>query len=104
MKIMIIGSEGMLGHDLVDVLSAEHEISTTTIDTLDITDIDKTIKTVKKNNPDVLVHAAAFTDVDGSESNPDLAYKVNAIGTRNVAVACHRSRLCNGIYMHRLCF
>ena len=46
MKIMIIGSEGMLGHDLVDVLSAEHEISTTTIETLDITDIDKTIKTV----------------------------------------------------------
>lgn len=88
MKIMIIGSEGMLGHDLVDVLSAEHEISTTTIDTLDITDIDKTIKTVKNNNPDVLIHAAAFTDVDGSESNPDLAYKVNAIGTRNVAVAC----------------
>lgn len=88
MKIMIIGSEGMLGHDLVDVLSAEHEISTTTIETLDITDIDKTIKTVKKNNPDVLIHAAAFTDVDGSESNPDLAYKVNALGTRNVAVAC----------------
>ena len=88
MKIMIIVSEGMLGHDLVDVLSAEHEVSTTTIDTLDITDIDKTIKTVKKHNPDVLVHAAAFTDVDGSESNPDLAYKVNATGTRNVAVAC----------------
>ncbi len=91
MKIMIIGSEGMLGHDLVDVLSAEHEISTTTIDTLDITDIDKTIKTVKNNNPDVLIHAAAFTDVDGSESNPDLAYKVNAIGTRNVAVACQEA-------------
>ena len=88
---MIIGSEGMLGHDLVDILSAEHEISTTTIDTLDITDIDKTIKTVKENNPDVLIHAAAFTDVDGSESNPDLAYKVNAIGTRNVAVACQEA-------------
>ena len=91
MKIMIIGSEGMLGHDLVDILSAEHEISTTTIDTLDITDIDKTIETVKKNSPDVLIHAAAFTDVDGSESNPDLAYKVNAIGTRNVAVACREA-------------
>ncbi len=95
---MIIGSEGMLGHDLVDVLSAEHEISTTTIDTLDITDIDKTIKTVKKNNPDVLVHAAAFTDVDGSESNPDLAYKVNAIGTRNVAVACKEAD-CTMVYI-----
>jgi dTDP-4-dehydrorhamnose reductase len=91
MKIMIIGSEGMLGHDLVDVLSAEHEIFTTTIDTLDITDLDETIKTVKNNNPDVLIHAAAFTDVDGSESNPDLAYKVNAIGTRNVAVACQEA-------------
>lgn len=91
MKIMIIGSEGMLGHDLVDVLSADNEVCTTTIDTLDITDIDKTIKTVKDNNPDVLIHAAAFTDVDGSESNPDLAYKVNAIGTRNVAVACEKA-------------
>ncbi len=91
MKILIIGSEGMLGHDLVDILSTENEISTTTIDTLDITEIDKTIETVKKNNPDVVVHAAAFTDVDGSESNPDLAYKVNALGTRNVAVACKES-------------
>lgn len=88
MKVLIIGSEGMLGHDLVDALSAENEISTTTIDTLDITDINKTIKTVKEINPDVVVHAAAFTDVNGSESNSDLAYKVNVLGTRNVAVAC----------------
>lgn len=91
MKILIIGSEGMLGHDLVDILSIENEISTTTIHTLDITDINKTIETVKKKNPDVVVHAAAFTDVDGSESNPDLAYKVNALGTRNVAVACREA-------------
>ncbi|MGB9937109.1 MAG: dTDP-4-dehydrorhamnose reductase [Methanobacterium sp.] len=91
MKVLIIGSEGMLGHDLVDVLSAENEISTTTIDTLDITDIDKTIQTIKDVNPDVVVHAAAFTDVNGSESKKDLAYKVNAIGTRNVAVACREA-------------
>lgn len=98
MKIMIIGSEGMLGHDLVEILSAENEVCTTTIDTLDITDIEKTIKTVKENNPDVLVHAAAFTDVDGSESNPDLAYKVNALGTRNVAVACKEAN-CTMVYI-----
>ena len=98
MKIMIIGSEGMLGHDLVDVLSVENEVSTTTIDTLDITDIDKTIETVKRNDPDVLIHAAAFTDVDGSESNPDLAFKVNATGTRNVAVACHEAN-CAMVYI-----
>ncbi|HEX3014105.1 MAG TPA: dTDP-4-dehydrorhamnose reductase [Methanobacterium sp.] len=91
MKVLIIGSEGMLGHDLVDILSAENEISTTTIDTLDITDINKTIKTVKEINPDVVVHAAAFTNVDGSESNSDLAYKVNVLGTRNVAAACNEA-------------
>jgi dTDP-4-dehydrorhamnose reductase len=88
MKVLIIGSEGMLGHDLVEILSKENEISTTTIDTLDITDIEKTIATVKNIEPDVVVHAAAFTDVNGSEDKKDLAYKVNGIGTRNVAVAC----------------
>ncbi len=41
MKVMIIGAEGMLGHDLEDILSKDHQISTTTIDTLDITDIEK---------------------------------------------------------------
>lgn len=91
MKVLIIGSEGMLGHDLVDVLSAEHDVSTTTIWTLDITDIDKTIETVKNINPDVVVHAAAFTDVDKSESKADLAYQVNSLGTRNVAVACRET-------------
>ncbi len=88
MKILIIGSEGMLGHDLVDILSKENEVSTTTIDTLDITDIKKTIETVKNINPDLVINAAAFTDVNGSEAKQDLAYKVNGIGTRNVAVAC----------------
>jgi dTDP-4-dehydrorhamnose reductase len=91
MKVMIIGAEGMLGHDLEDILSKDHQISTTTIDTLDITDIEKTIKTVKDINPDVLVHAAAFTDVDGSEAKEDVAYNVNALGTRNVALACREA-------------
>ena len=50
--------------------------------------MEKTIETVNNINPDVVIHAAAYTDVDGSESNPDLAYKVNALGTRNVAFAC----------------
>lgn len=91
MKVMIIGAEGMLGHDLEDILSKEHEVNITTIHTLDITDIKKTIETVKDINPDVVVHAAAFTDVDGSETRADLAYQVNALGTRNVAVACQEA-------------
>ncbi|NYB52453.1 MAG: dTDP-4-dehydrorhamnose reductase [Methanobacteriaceae archaeon] len=91
MKVMIIGAEGMLGHDLEAIFKIDHEVATTNIQTLDITDIDKTINTVKDLNPDVVVHAAAFTDVDGSESKPELAYQVNALGTRNVVVACQES-------------
>ena len=91
MKVLIIGAEGMLGHDLVEILKADHDISTTTINTMDITDIEKTIETVKGINPDVVIHAAAFTDVDGSETKAELAYQVNALGTRNVAVACRET-------------
>ncbi len=91
MKVLIIGAEGMLGHDLEAVLGVEHETSTTTIYTLDITDLEKTVKTIRGINPDVVVHAAAFTDVDGSEERADLAYQVNVLGTRNVAVACQET-------------
>jgi dTDP-4-dehydrorhamnose reductase len=41
--------------------------------------------------PDVVIHCAAYTDVDGCVSNPELAYKVNSLGTQNVALACHRT-------------
>lgn len=88
MKVMIIGSEGMLGHDLVETLKPHHEVETTTINTLDITRLDKTRETIKEINPEVVIHAAAYTDVDGSESKEDLAYEVNALGSRNVAVGC----------------
>ena len=91
MNVLIIGAEGMLGHDLEAVLGVEHEISTTTIHTLDITDLEKTVKIIGEINPEVVVHAAAFTDVDGSEERTDLAYQVNVLGTRNVAVACQKT-------------
>lgn len=88
MKVMIIGSEGMLGRDLVETLKPFHEVETTTIETLDITRLDKTVETIKELKPEVVIHAAAYTDVDGSESKKDLAYQVNALGSRNVAVGC----------------
>lgn len=90
MKVLITGSNGMLGHDLVKILSKENEIIATTHDTLDITDIEKTISTIKEINPDIVINAAAFTAVDAAETNEDLAYQVNVIGTRNLAVACQK--------------
>jgi len=88
MKILITGSNGMLGHDLIEVLKDKHELILTTSKTLDITDKGNTIDFILKNKPDIVINSAAYTDVDGCETNQDLAYAVNGEGVRNLALAC----------------
>lgn len=90
MKILITGSNGMLGHDLEDVLKDTHELILTTSKTLDITDKDKTIDFIVENKPDVVINCAAYTDVDGCETNQELAYAVNSDGVRNLALGCRQ--------------
>jgi len=103
MRILITGACGMLGRDLVEVLSQDQELylldkqafppfltSQFSTLTVDITDSEKIYREVTKINPDIVIHAAAYTDVDGCETNRDLAFKVNALGTRNIALACQR--------------
>ncbi len=88
MKILITGSNGMLGHDLQEVLKDKHELILTTSKTLDITDKNTAIEVIKENNPDIVINSAAYTDVDGCEENQDLAFAVNGEGVRNLALAC----------------
>ena len=88
MKILITGSNGMLGHDLIEVLKDKNELIATTSKTLDITDKDNTIDFILKNKPDIVINSAAYTDVDGCEANQDLAYAVNGEGVKNLAIAC----------------
>ena len=88
MKILITGSNGMLGHDLIEVLKDKHELLLTTSKTLDITDGDSVMDFILKSNPDIVINSAAYTDVDGCESNPDLAYNVKGEGVKNLALAC----------------
>ena len=88
MKILITGSNGMLGHDLIEVLKDKHELLLTTSKTLDITDGDSVMDFIVKSNPDLVINSAAYADVDGCESNPDLAYNVNGEGVKNLALAC----------------
>ena len=89
MKILITGSNGMLGHDLVDALE-NHELILTNSKTLDITDKNHTIEFIRDAKPDVVINSAAYTDVDGCEENQDLAYAVNGDGVRNLALACRK--------------
>ncbi|WP_273476809.1 dTDP-4-dehydrorhamnose reductase [Methanobrevibacter woesei] len=88
MKVLITGSNGMLGHDLIDVLDGKHELIKTTSKSLDITDEDKVKEYIVNENPDIVINSAAYTDVDGCETNEEIAYKVNGEGVKNLALAC----------------
>ena len=60
------------------------------VDELDITDREATINYIRRHQPDTVINCAAFTNVDGCETARDAAFKVNAIGPRNLALACEK--------------
>jgi len=76
---------------LVKVLSTEHEITSLSHQELDVTNKRDVDICINDNKPDVAIHAAAYTDVDGCESNRELAFQVNADGAKNVALACKKT-------------
>ena len=88
MKVLITGSNGRLGPDLIDVLDGKHELIKTTSKSLDITDKDKVKDYIVNEHPDMVINSAAYTDVDGCETNQEMAYKVNGEGVKNLALAC----------------
>ena len=89
MKILITGAYGMLGSDLRETLKNFELICTGSKD-LDITDEEKVMDFITEKSPDLVINAAAYTAVDDCETNYDEAYAVNAIGPRNLAIACKR--------------
>jgi dTDP-4-dehydrorhamnose reductase len=90
MKILVTGAAGMLGSDFCPILGQEHEIVATDIHDLDVRDPAAVLRWSKEVKPDAIAHLAAATEVDECERNPDLAYATNALGTRNVALACQQ--------------
>jgi dTDP-4-dehydrorhamnose reductase len=89
MRVVITGANGQLGRSLHEVLQ-HNDLLLIDLPEYDVTDL-ATIEKVVDFEPDVVVHGAAMTDVDGCERDPEMAYRVNALGTRNVALACQRS-------------
>ncbi len=89
MRIFVTGNKGQLGRALYQALSAQDNIlSGCDLPELDITDRNAITVAIRDFAPDVVIHAAAWTDVDGCARDPGRAYLVNAIGTQNVALAC----------------
>ena len=86
MKILITGSKGMLGQMMAQVLSG-HDLTLTDREEMDVTDKLKVYKVIKLVKPDMIIHAAAFVDVERAESDPELAKMINVDGSRNIAFA-----------------
>jgi len=104
MKILITGCNGQLGSELKKILASDvselgpipsvfdrAELDCIDVQELDITDLTETLSYVDKSMPDLIINCAAYTNVDGCESHQDDAFKVNALGPRNLAVAAERA-------------
>ena len=87
MRIMITGARGQVGRALQAVLT-EHECIPANRPDVEVSDRESVGAAVRVAQPDVIVHCAAYTDVDGCARDPQLAYRVNGLGTQNVALAC----------------
>ena len=90
MRVLLTGGKGMLGRTLVRELSEEFEIIPTDLPEADITDEDSLDAVFGRYAPDVVIHCAAMTAVDRCETERDLAFRLNARGTANVASLCNR--------------
>jgi dTDP-4-dehydrorhamnose reductase len=91
MKILITGAAGQLGRALVDELEGrDGEVVATDLKELDVSDQGAVARLLSTERPELVINAAAATRVDDLEAAPDLALKVNALGPRNLAVACRR--------------
>ena len=92
MKIIIIGSKGQLGRELVSQSkNLGFEILGADLPQLDITDIAQVENTITNFQPSLVINAAAYTDVDKAETEQSLAFAVNSDGPTNLAVVCANS-------------
>jgi len=95
MRILLIGSNGLLGNDLSEGWTGDHLISATSRDA-DIRELQQVRQLLTREHPDWIILTAGYTDVDSSEQHPDLAFTVNRDGARNVSVVAREfgAKLC----------
>lgn len=91
MKVLITGGKGQLGVDVTALFQREgHQVWSFGKQELDVTSFEHLKQTVEDIKPDLIIHAAAYTKVDLAEQERDTAFRINALGTRNVAVVSNQ--------------
>lgn len=83
-KVIVTGANGQLGQEVVRVFQTNWVVIPTDTNNLDITDKQKLEEFMTREKPDLVIHCAAWTDVDAAAQNPKAAMKVNAGGTKNI--------------------
>lgn len=90
-RVLVTGAGGMVGSYVPEIFAGETLLLSDIVEgfeRLDVCDPTAVMKAVADAAPDLILHLAAATDVDRCEQEPDLAYRTNAMGTQNVALAC----------------
>lgn len=87
-RIVVTGASGMLGRDLTHHLSGKgYQVTGLTSQTCNLLhDVDAIRKTIGASDPQLIIHTAAYTDVEGAERDPELAMSINKDGTRKIAL------------------
>ena len=99
MKVLVTGANGMLGQDLCPILENNgYSVVKTDIDNLDITNSKMVEAVLNSENPDIVIHCAAYTNVDKAEEDINTARLINSTGTENIAKACSKLN-CTLVYV-----
>ena len=96
MKILVTGCNGQLGREIINQLESKKtkgepiELLKCDKESLDISNFEDVYTYILEKKPEVIINCAAFTNVDLSEEKVDLAYKINALGSKNLAIASEK--------------
>ena len=93
MQTLILGNRGQLGRDLERVFSGAGDVLGLDLPDLDITDEKALAQILRDNRPDVVLNAAAYTDVEAAEAHFEEALQVNAVGPRVIGRLCARQEI-----------
>jgi dTDP-4-dehydrorhamnose reductase len=89
-RILITGAEGQLGLELAEMLAGEYDVVAVDKKDFDVSEFKAVNNFLTSSRPNAIIHSAAFTNVDKCEKEKEKAFKINALGTRNLSIAAKK--------------